>query len=183
MSALAGELGIGRATLYRWVGNREELLASVLSEATERTFHRAAAAARGTGVELVLDTLRRFMVGVVNAPALRKFTQREPLLFLRLATTPGAVEKRAGTLVCQLLEREAAAGRLRLAMRPAVLAGAIVRLSDAHLYAHLVSGNQPEIDTALELVGLLLNRRAPAPVGIGSMHPAARRPRLSAPHP
>ena len=38
MSALATQLGIGRATLYRWVGNREELLARVIAETSERTF-------------------------------------------------------------------------------------------------------------------------------------------------
>src|SRR5689334_17008829 len=38
MSALAAQLGIGRATLYRWVGNREELLARVIAETSERTF-------------------------------------------------------------------------------------------------------------------------------------------------
>src|SRR5690606_41907747 len=37
MSVLARALGIGRATLYRHVGNRDELIATVLAEATERT--------------------------------------------------------------------------------------------------------------------------------------------------
>nr|MDT0666308.1 hypothetical protein [Micromonospora sp. DSM 115978] len=42
MSALATSLGIGRATLYRWVGNREDLLGVVLADAAERTFRAAA---------------------------------------------------------------------------------------------------------------------------------------------
>ena len=49
MSALAVHLGIGRSTLYRLAGNRDELLAVVLAEATERTFHRAAAGATAEG--------------------------------------------------------------------------------------------------------------------------------------
>src|SRR5580698_3849125 len=42
MSALAAQLGIGRSTLYRLVGNRDDLLGVVLAEATERTFRREA---------------------------------------------------------------------------------------------------------------------------------------------
>jgi hypothetical protein len=38
MSALAAQLGIGRSTLYRLVGNCDDLLGVVLAEATERTF-------------------------------------------------------------------------------------------------------------------------------------------------
>ncbi|MEU2557642.1 TetR/AcrR family transcriptional regulator, partial [Streptomyces sp. NPDC013313] len=41
MSLLAERLGVGRATLYRWVGNRDELLGTVLAEATERTYRKA----------------------------------------------------------------------------------------------------------------------------------------------
>jgi AcrR family transcriptional regulator len=49
MSALAAQLGIGRSTLYRLVGNRDDLLEIVLAEATERTFRRAAAGATAEG--------------------------------------------------------------------------------------------------------------------------------------
>jgi len=94
MSALASELGIGRATLYRWVGNREDLLSGVLAEGTERTYRAAIKDAQGEGVSLVIDCLRRFMNNVLAIPALKALTHREPLLFIRLATMPGQL--RAG---------------------------------------------------------------------------------------
>jgi AcrR family transcriptional regulator len=157
MSALAVELGIGRATLYRWVGNREDLLATVLAEGTERTFRAAVKDAQGQGVPLVIDCMRRFMHSVLMTPALKALTQREPLLFIRLATMPGAIEGRAAELVSELLEQEAATGRVRLALPAPVMAEAIIRICDSHLYAHLLGRNQPEIETALQLVSLLLN--------------------------
>jgi AcrR family transcriptional regulator len=168
MSALAIELGIGRATLYRWVGNREDLLAAVLAEGTERTFRAAIKDARGEGIPLVLDCMRRFMHSVLVTPALKALTQREPLLFIRLATMPGAIEGRATELVSELLEQEASTGRVRLMLPAPVMAGAIIRICDAHLYAHLLGRNEPEIETALQLVNLLLSasqseaHRAPA---------------------
>jgi AcrR family transcriptional regulator len=157
MSALAVELGIGRATLYRWVGNREDLLSAVLAEGTERTFRAAVKDAHGQGVPLVIDCLRRFMHGVLMTPALKALTQREPLLFIRLATMPGAIEGRAAELVSELLEQEAANGRVRLGLPAPVMAEAIIRICDSHLYAHLLGRNEPEIETALQLVSLLLN--------------------------
>jgi AcrR family transcriptional regulator len=160
MSALATELGIGRATLYRWVGNREDLLSAVLAEGTERTYRAAIKGAQGEGVPLVLDCVRRFMTSVLETPALKALTQREPLLFLRLATMPGAIEARAAALVSELLEQEAAGGRVRLMLPAPVMAEAIVRICDSHLYAHLLGRNEPEIDTALQLVSLLLSAAA-----------------------
>jgi AcrR family transcriptional regulator len=162
MSALATELGIGRATLYRWVGNREDLLSAVLAEGTERTYRAAIKGAQGEGVPLVLDSMRRFMTSVLETPALKALTQREPLLFLRLATMPGAIEARAAALVSELLEQEAGGGRVRLMLPAPVMAQAIVRICDSHLYAHLLGRNEPEIETALQLVSLLLSAAAPS---------------------
>jgi AcrR family transcriptional regulator len=160
MSALAAELGIGRATLYRWVGNREELLARVLAEYTERTLRDAVDAASGEGADLVVDVLRRFMTTVATAEPLATLTQREPLLFIRLAMAPGMVEDRAARSLANLLEREVAARRLSLELPAHVMAGALVRLCDAYLYAHLLGGAEPQIDTTVQLASLLLRTRA-----------------------
>src|SRR5580704_9326472 len=86
MSALAAQLGIGRSTLYRLVGKRDDLLEIVLAEATERTFRRAAADATADGgIDRVLDVINRFMHAVIDAEPLQILCQHEPLLFVRLA--------------------------------------------------------------------------------------------------
>ena len=159
MSALDAELGIGRSTLYRMVGNRENLLATLLAQATERTFHRATAhtTAEG-GLEHVLEVLDRFMRAIISAPPLRTLSEREPLLFVRLFLLPGQVEQTAGRLIGDMLATEVAAGRLELPLPPAVCGDAIVRMCDPHLYAHVLGGGEPEIDAALDLVAALLGR-------------------------
>jgi AcrR family transcriptional regulator len=162
MSALAHQLRIGRATLYRWVGNRDELLAVVLAEATERTFRaaeRSAGDAGDGGPEYVVDVLARFMRAVLAAPGLKALTQREPMTFIRLATMPGAIEDRAAALVAELLESERAAGRLALSLPVPALAVAIVRVCDFHMYAHLLGRGAPEVETALAIVRVLVGAR------------------------
>ncbi len=165
MSALATELGIGRSTLYRLVGNREDLLATVLAEATERTFRRtvadmAAEAGPGAepagGTEYILKVMDRFLNAVVDAKPLQTVSHREPLLIVRLMLLPGLVEQTAGRLVGELLDAEVAAGRMELPLPTATFGLALIRMCDAHLYAPLLGGGAPEIGTALDLVAALL---------------------------
>ena len=98
MSALAAELGIGRSTLYRIVGNREDLLGTLLAQATERTFRQATActAAEG-GLEYVLEVLDRFMHAIIAARPLRTLSEREPLLFVRTLLIAGPSRADRGT--------------------------------------------------------------------------------------
>lgn len=156
MSSLAAALGVGRATLYRHVGNRDELLATVLAEATERTYRRAIAAASGTGAALVLDFVEAVMRAVDSSPPLRALTRREPMVFIRLALMPGSIESVSARLTSEVLEQEQQRGNLQLAVPARVLGEAIVRICDVHLYAPLLGGDRAEIDTALDLVALLL---------------------------
>ncbi|NKZ08725.1 QsdR family transcriptional regulator [Actinomadura latina] len=161
MSALAAELGVGRATLYRWVGSREQLLGSVLAEMTERTYQVAVRDVGGSGAARILTVLERFMRAVVDAAPLKAFTEREPRLFIRLATMPGTIEDRATELLTGELQAEIDRGALRVPLPTRTLAQAIVRVADSFMYAHYLGGNRPEIDQALEVVELLLRPCAP----------------------
>jgi AcrR family transcriptional regulator len=157
MSALATELGIGRSTLYRIVGNREDLLGTLLAQATERTFGRAITCTTAEGgLAYVVEVLDQFMHAVIGARPLRMLSEREPLLFMRLVLLPGQVEQTAGRLIGDLLATEVAAGRLELPLPPAVCGDAIVRMCDPHVYAHVLGRGEPEIDAALELIAALL---------------------------
>jgi AcrR family transcriptional regulator len=156
---VAAGYGIGRATLYRYVGNRDDLLATVLAEATEQTYRKAIADADGTGAALILDVLRRVMEAVDGSRPLRALTSREPTVFIRLALMPGAIESASARMISDLLTDQHRAGQLELPLPADVLAEAIARIGDVHLYAPLLGGSAPETDTALEIIALLL--RAP----------------------
>src|ERR1043166_4279185 len=57
MGALARDLGVSRATLYRWVGTKERLLGEVLWTFAEDTIRDARAHARGTGPDYLADSI------------------------------------------------------------------------------------------------------------------------------
>ncbi|XRQ14934.1 QsdR family transcriptional regulator [Actinomadura welshii] len=167
MSALAAELGVGRATLYRWVGSREQLLGAVLAEMTERTYRVATRGVGGTGPDRILMLLDRFMHAVLDAEPLKAFTEREPRLFIRLATMPGTIEDRSTELLTGELQAEIDRGAMRVPLPTRTLAQAIVRVADSFMYAHYLGGNRPEIDEALEVVALLLRPCGAGAAGAG----------------
>jgi AcrR family transcriptional regulator len=156
MSLLAERLGVGRATLYRWVGNRDELLGTVLAEATERTYRNAMSHASGQGPEYVLDVFGRVMRSVESSTELRALTKREPMVFIKLALMPGPIESISASIAAEILQSQVDAGQLTLRLSPHVLGQALVRICDIHLYAPLLGREKAEIETALDLIALLL---------------------------
>lgn len=156
MSALAAELGIGRATLYRRVGQHENLMGLVLAGRTGATFARAAAATPGAGVGRVHAVVRAFIEAAVDAQPLRTLVARDPVLFARVVMAPGHVEDTATALVAALIETESATGAFRLLMPADRIARAIVRIGDSFMYAHLLAGGPPQVEDALAIIELLL---------------------------
>src|SRR5437762_2215513 len=87
VQAIATELGLGRTTIYRWFGSRDELIGEVLVRATMPLLKDAREGARGSGGAALLDTLDRFNRSIANAPALRQFVEREREAALRVITS------------------------------------------------------------------------------------------------
>lgn len=159
MSELAAELGVGRATLYRRIGNRDRLLGMVLADRTEHSFRAAERRVRGlTGTRRILVLMHEFMAEVLQAEPLKVFVQREPLLFIRLATSMGPIETRAAALMGEVMAEEAAAGHFVPGLPIPMLAEATVRLCDAYMYADLLGGPPRDIRTAIDVAALLLEQ-------------------------
>src|SRR3989475_11318942 len=77
VQAIAAELGLGRATIYRWFGSREGLIGEVLFQAAEPLLVEARARSKGRGGPALLDTFDRFNRSLADAPALRRFVEAE----------------------------------------------------------------------------------------------------------
>src|SRR2546429_6927869 len=95
VQAIAAELGLGRATIYRWFGSREELIGEVLYRAAAPLLEDARARATGRGGAALLDTFDRFNRALADAPALRRFVEAEREAALRIITSgAGALQPR-----------------------------------------------------------------------------------------
>ncbi|MFI5606323.1 QsdR family transcriptional regulator [Amycolatopsis sp. NPDC051903] len=152
MSALAAELGLSRATLYRRVGNHEQLLGRVLADSTERTYRAVEAAVTGPpGLATTLVVVERFMHTVVTLTPLRQLATHDPALFAKVIMAPGEVEARATQLFTELLDRNG----LRFDVPTTAVAQAVIRIGDSFMYSQLLGG-EPRLDDAVRVIGLLL---------------------------
>lgn len=134
LRAIAGELGLARATIYRWFGSREGLIAQVLNRAADAILDQAAAGQGGRGAAGLLDTFDAFNRSLSTAPALRAFVAAEGAAAVRVITSStGAAHAHNVGRIAELIQAEADAGTYAPAVEPATLAYAIVRLAEAFL--------------------------------------------------
>lgn len=157
MRSLAKELGISRATLYRWAGHREELLGDVLWSFGGMIHQRSARAARGRGAARILDTFNRCTTAIARSPELRRFLETDATVALRVLTMrDGRVQGRMVAAYATLIRDEIRRGAYRPRLDPDVLAYAIVRIAEAFIYNDAIVTVEPNLDAAKSIVRLLL---------------------------
>jgi AcrR family transcriptional regulator len=157
VQAIAAELGLGRATLYRWFGDRDRLLGEVIIRATEPVLAECRKGLAGKGGRGLLETFDRFNRALADAPALRTFVEQEREAALRLvASGAGIVQPRIVELIAGLIDEEAGAGTYEPPMEPPVLAYAIVKLAQAFLFNDAVVGIRADVDRLREVEAALL---------------------------
>lgn len=161
IQSLAEELGVSRATAYRWAGNAEQLAGTVIAKLGEETFERCLREARGCGWEKILDVQERGMTYISTFKPYRAFLAANPERALRIvASKEGAPQTTTIRLNQWLLEDEERRGNLRLPIDAHTLAYALVRIVESFLYADLIVGEEPDVHRAMQVLRLLL-REAP----------------------
>lgn len=152
MQVLAAELDIGRTTLYRWVGEREQLLEEVFAGLVDDWFAEVVPQADGTGRERLIDVMRRFLEFAAGFDPLSEFAAREPALTMRLLLDrEGMIAERSKAAVRDLL----AANTPDLDV-PENIIEAIEMSAAALVWANIAIGREPDIDGALRLSETLL---------------------------
>jgi AcrR family transcriptional regulator len=161
VQAIAAELGLGRTTVYRWFGSREELIGEVLFRAADPLIDAARAGARGRGGSALLDTFDRLNHSLDAAPALRQFVEQEREAALRIITSGGGVvQPRMVARIAGLIEDEVRAGTYRPPVEPATLGYAIVRLAEAFLFNDAAAGMRGDVDRLRDVEAAILGVRA-----------------------
>lgn len=158
MRELAAELGVNRATLFRWVGGRDELLAEILWSLAEPTLAAAIESSPGHGAERISRAVSHFATLIDESGFFQDFLRREPERALRVLTTrAGTVQSRLVAAIEQLLEDEI--DQLDPALPPRDLAYLIVRIVESFLYADIITGEPLKIAKAEQAIAALLGYR------------------------
>lgn len=151
---LARELGIGRATLYRWWGSREVILGEVVWRIMAEGIAIVEARGRGTGEALFLGNFDRLAVATRLNEPLAAFVADDPEYALRILTSKESVvqERLIGWTAGWLARIPDVAARTDIRD----LAYAIVRISEAFIWSDMITGEQPQADKATAMIALLL---------------------------
>jgi AcrR family transcriptional regulator len=158
---LADELGVGRATVFRWVGSKEQLYGEVISAAFAQTLEWAKRASTGTGARFLTEVTSNLLRALLVSQPLRRFIQHDPEFAMRIVMSSSSpVEHRVITAVRALIDGEVDRGQLEPAMDTGSLAYVIVRIAESFLYRDVLSGDQPDVETATKAIGLLFTAQA-----------------------
>jgi len=170
MQSLARRAGVGRATLYRRVGKREQLLDEVVWWRARRlVVEQVQATAAQAGVARIAAVIGGVLGAVERDRPLRAFLESDPEAAMRIltGTRSTAAKGMAGALE-NLINLERRRGTFEADLDTATLAYAIMRICEGFLYADVIADRAPDTGRAVTviealLLGLDLVRRSPAP--------------------
>jgi AcrR family transcriptional regulator len=141
LTVIARQLGLGRATIYRWFGSRERLLGQIVADELEQLVASERRRVRRRGAAGLLEIFDAVNRRLARSGALRALLEQERDGALRMLTLSGGhVQPRAVACVRELIENEMATGSYVPPLDPAALAYAIVRLAEAFLYNDVAIG-------------------------------------------
>jgi AcrR family transcriptional regulator len=160
VQAIAAQLGLGRATIYRWFGSRDDLIGEVVVLAGEPLIAQARASVPGHGGQALLETFDLINRGLAGSPALRGYVEQERDGALRVLTSNGGrVQPRMVELIADLIAEEVRAGHYAAPVDPTTLGYAVVRLAEAFLYSDAIAGIRGDVDRLIEVEAALLGVR------------------------
>jgi AcrR family transcriptional regulator len=170
MQSLARRASVGRATLYRRVGNREQLLDEVIWWRARRLLvEQVQATTALAGVARIAAVVGGVLGAVERDKPMRAFLESDPEAAMRILTgARSTVQRGMARALENLIELERGRGTFEADLDTPTLAYAIVRICEGFLYADVIADRAPDIRRAITLIealllGLDLVRRSPAP--------------------
>lgn len=157
VQAVAADCGVGRATLYRWFGSREELIGEAMLGVVSERFSTVRQSVTGHGATALLDTLDLIYRGLSAAPHISAFIESERATALALMTSSsGPLHPRMVQLVRSLIEAEVDNGGYEPPTDPTTLAYVLVRLTEGLLFNYAEDDIPKDLEHLREVVAALL---------------------------
>jgi AcrR family transcriptional regulator len=173
MRSLARRAGVARATLYRRVGDREQLLDQVLWWRARRLLAgQVQASAHLTGTDRLTAVIGGVLRAIGTDRPVRMFLDSDRETALRVLTgRRSTVHQGMAAALENLIDLERDRGAFDTSLDTPTLAFAIVRVSDGFLYSGVIVDHAPGIGRAVTVIeallrGLDLVHRTPVTAGL-----------------
>jgi AcrR family transcriptional regulator len=150
MTALAGQLGVNRVTLYRWVGSREQLLVEIVWSLARRTLDKLEAKERGpVAPARAVAILTAFLEATITHPGMQRWLAEEGESAMKLLTRHETDFQPRLIAAVEALIDPADPDRHEVAY-------ALVRVIESYTYLDLITGEPPEAGRARPIFARLL---------------------------
>ncbi|TNE91549.1 MAG: hypothetical protein EP330_04910 [Deltaproteobacteria bacterium] len=165
LGKLAEELGVGRATVFRWAGSREALYGEVVWQEIASAYASAREhAGELTGAARVGSAARTLMTVLLSSKPMKAFIARDATFAMRvLVSAESPVERRLVGALEQTLTAQRDAGHIDPAMELKDLAFVLVRIAESFMYRDVLGGRgaRPDVEAAVHAIEILVDSRAP----------------------
>ncbi len=153
---------MGRATLMRWVGNKDLLMGEILWSEYKRLYDEAIERAQSDpklkGIDFLAQIYTDINVALINARPMHDFMRAEPQWGLQLLTSNvSGLQSRLIETWRKLFEEQIQAGTINPEMDADSLAYFIIRIGEGAIYCDLICGRTPNPEPASTAFRLLVN--------------------------
>jgi AcrR family transcriptional regulator len=147
MAKLAEDLGVARTTLYRWTGDRDQLISDVLWAETKAALDTLAGKAAAHGFPSTREIGAGFMDVLAGSEPVRAFLRNEGQRALLLLTVPSSTYRtRLLEAVVKMIQQDMAHG-YNPPETPELLADSIISLAERFLH----NGGEPDANPSPEM--------------------------------
>lgn len=156
MRSVAAEIGIGRATIFRWFGDRDRFVSEVLWSLASDTLEGELAKRRARGPSHVIDAIVCTLEAITDHEQFQRFLARDAqramvVLTGRDSAVSNGLRRRLAELIADECPRAVTAE-----LPPDELAYSMVRLAEAYCYANILAGRPVEVQRTRALFHRLL---------------------------
>jgi AcrR family transcriptional regulator len=157
MQTLANELGVDRSTLFRWVGNRDQLIAAIIVSMVEPAILAGDRESELFGGKRIAIAAYHYAQEILRSEFFQTYLQRESDRAIRLLTSRASpVQAEVVRVFERMVEQERDRGNLQHALSSHQLAYLIARIIESFIYADIITGDTPDADKIKMSVAALL---------------------------
>ncbi|WP_290577109.1 QsdR family transcriptional regulator [Ketobacter sp.] len=160
---LAEELGVSRATLFRWIGNKDLLMGEIMWSLYKPTVLNARKVCSGEGVEYVVNVFREVNTQILNSQPMRTWLHSDGQYAVSILSSKSShFHSRMVELNSELLKQETAKGLIHPAMTIDSLSYFMCRIGNSCIFSEMILGQEPDLnqlEEACTAVRILLGGR------------------------
>ncbi|MCG8534715.1 MAG: transcriptional regulator [Pseudomonadales bacterium] len=147
LGSMAEELGVSRATLFRWIGNKDLLMGEIIWSVYKPTVLYARQECKSQGVDYVVDVFREVNIQILNSKPLRHFLVSDGQYALSIISSKNSTfHSRMVELNTELLQQEVDRGAIKPYMSIDSMSYFMVRIGESCTFSEVILDQEPDLD-------------------------------------